>query len=139
LETLADYAPTTHDTDVLTEYVRQSLKRAISEKYFPQGEMTSVITLDPNTEQQIMDSVKQTEQGAYITLDPPKAQKIIDSVKQEVDKLDKLGKTPIIMTSPIVRMYFKKLTEDYFRDLVVLSYNEVENNVELQSVGMVTA
>lgn len=139
LETLADYAPTTHDTDLLTEYVRQSLKRAISEKFFPQGETTSVITLDPKTEQQIMDSVKQTEQGAYITLEPPKAQKIIDSLKKEVDKLDKLGKTPIVMTSPVVRMYFKKLTEDYFKDLVVLSYNEVDSNVELQSVGMVTA
>lgn len=85
-----------------------------------------------------MDSVKQTEQGAYITLEPVKAQKIIDSLKGEVEKLDKLGKTPIVVTSPIVRMYFKKLTEDYFKDLVVLSYNEVESNVELQSVGMVT-
>lgn len=138
LETLADYAPTTHDTDVLTEYVRQALKRAISDKYFPEGETTSVVTLDPKVEQEIMDSVKQTEQGAYITLEPVKAQKIIDSLKGEVEKLDKLGKTPIVVTSPIVRMYFKKLTEDYFKDLVVLSYNEVESNVELQSVGMVT-
>ena len=54
-------------------------------------------------------------------------------------KLENMGKTPIIMTSPIVRMYFKRLTEDYYPDLVVVSYNEVESNVELQSVGMVTA
>ena len=53
-------------------------------------------------------------------------------------KLENMGKTAIIMTSPIVRMYFKKLTEDYFKDLMVVSYNEVESNVELQSVGMVT-
>ena len=69
-ETLADYAPTTHDTDVLTEYVRQSLKRAISNQYFNNNETTSVVTLDPNVEQVIMDSVKQTEQGAYLALDP---------------------------------------------------------------------
>ncbi len=50
-----------------------------------------------------------------------------------------MGKNPIVITSPIVRAYFKKLTQDYFRDLVVISYNEVESNVELQSVGMVTA
>ena len=138
-ETLADHASTTRDTDVLTEYVRQNLKRAISSKYFPANETTSVITLDPKVEQEIMSSVKQTEQGAYLTLDPEKTKAIITSVESEVSKLESMGKGAIVITSPIVRMYFKKLTEEYFRDLIVISYNEVESNVELQSVGMVTA
>ena len=138
-ETLADYASTTRDTDILTEYVRQSLKRAISNKFFPANETTSVVTLDPKLEQEIMGSVKQTEQGAYLTLDPEKTKTIIASVESEVGKLEKLGKNPIIITSPIVRMYFKRLTEDYYKDLVVVSYNEIDSNVELQSVGMVTA
>ena len=138
-ETLADYAQTTGDTDVLTEYVRQSLKRAISAKYFPANETTSVVTLDPKVEQEIMNSVKQTEQGAYLTLAPERTKAIMASVQTEIDKLESLGKNPIIITSPIVRMYFKRLTEDYFKDLIVVSYNEVETNVELQSVGMVTA
>jgi len=137
-ETLADYAPTTRDSDVLTEYVRQSLKRAISGKYFPANEMTSVVTLDPKVEQEIMGSVKQTEQGAYLTLDPSITKEIIDSVHAEIHKLEELGKNPIIITSPIVRMYFKRLTQDYFKDLIVVSYNEIDSNVELQSVGMVT-
>ncbi len=137
-ETLADHAATSRDTDVLTEYARQSLKRAISSKYFPANEMTSVITLDPNVEQEIMASVKQTEQGAYLTIDPEKTKAIMDALEQEIKKLEELGKNPIIITSPIVRMYFKKLTEDYFRDLIVVSYNEVESNIELQSVGMVS-
>nr|WP_297936823.1 flagellar biosynthesis protein FlhA [uncultured Lachnoclostridium sp.] len=137
-ETLADYAPTTRDTDVLTEYARQSLKRAISNKFFPQNEVTSVVTLDPKIEQDIMDSVKQTEQGAYLTLDPDASQSIINAVNEEITKLQNLGKSPIIITSPIVRMYFKKLTSDYFKDLVVISYNEIDSNVELQSVGMVS-
>ena len=139
LETLADYAPTTRDTDILTEYVRQSLKRAISTKYFPANETSSVVTLDPKVEQEIMQSVKQTETGAFLNLDPARSRSIMDSVGKEVEKLENLGKTPIVITSPIVRMYFKRLTEDYFRDLVVVSYNEIESNVELQSVGMVTA
>ena len=139
LETLADYAPTTRDTDILTEYVRQSLKRAISTKYFPAHETTSVVTLDPKIEQEIMGSVKQTENGAFLNLDPARSRAIIDAVGKEIQKLENLGKSPIIITSPIVRMYFKRLTEDYYRDLVVVSYNEVESNVELQSVGMVTA
>ena len=138
-ETLADYAQSTRDTDILTEYVRQSLKRAISNKFFPSNETTSVVTLDPKLEQEIMGSVKQTEQGAYLTLDPAKTKAIMDSVGTETKKLEDLGKIPIVITSPIVRAYFKKLTEDYFRDLVVVSYNEVESNIELQSVGMVTA
>ena len=138
-ETLADYAPSTRDTDILTEYVRQSLKRAISNKFFPPNETTSVITLDPKIEQEIMASVKQTENGAYLTLDPERTKAIIKSVETEIAKLENLGKNPIIITSPIVRMYFKRLTEDYVKDLIVVSYNEVENNVELQSVGMVTA
>ena len=137
-ETLADNAMTTRDTDVLTEYVRQSLKRAISNKYFPSNEMTSVVTLDPKIEQEIMGSVKQTEQGAYINLAPEKMQEILNSVKDEVDKMEELGKNPIIVTSPIVRMYFKKITSEQFRDLTVISYNEIAPDVELQSIGMVT-
>ncbi len=61
------------------------------------------------------------------------------AVETESRKLEDLGRSPIIITSPIVRMYFKRLTEDYFKDLIVISYNEIESNIELQSVGMVTA
>ncbi len=138
-ETLADHAVTTRDTDVLTEYTRQALKRAISSRYFMPNEATSVVTLDPNVEQEIMSSVKQTEQGAYLTIDPERTKLIMASVETEIAKLENLGKNPIIVTSPIVRMYFKKMTEEYFKDLIVVSYNEIDSNVELQSVGMVTA
>ena len=137
-ETLADYAPTTHDTDILTEYVRQSLKRAISNKYFANKDMTSVITLDPKVEQEIMNSVKQTEQGAYLALDPEYSAKIMESLQEQTSKLEELGHTPIIITSPIVRMYFKHLTMEQFKNLQVLSYNESDSDVEHQSVCMVT-
>ena len=138
-ETLADHAVVTRDTDVLTEYVRQSLKRAISAKFFTSNETTSVVTLDPKNEQEIMGSVKQTEQGSYIALDPERQRLIISALEQEVKKMEDMGKTPIVITSPIVRMYFKKMTQDYIRDLIIISYNEIEPNIELQSVGMVSA
>ncbi len=138
-EALADHAAATRDTDLLTEYVRQTLKRAISNKYFSEPGTASVVTLDPKLEQEIMNSVKQSEQGAYITLDPERIKAMIESVRKELEKLESMGKNSIILTSPIVRMYFKRLTEDYFNDLAVVSYNEVESDVELQSVGMVTA
>lgn len=137
-ETLADHATVTRDTDVLTEYARQSLKRAISNKFFSPNESTSVITLDPKIEQDIMAAVKQTEQGAYLTLEPEESKRIIKATEVEVAKLENMGKSPIIITSPIVRMYYKRLIQDYFKDLVVVSYNEIESNIELQSVGMVS-
>jgi len=61
------------------------------------------------------------------------------SVEHEAKKLEDMGRAPIVITSPIVRIYFKRLTEDYYKDLIVISYNEIESSVELQSVGMVTA
>ncbi len=137
-EVLADHATTTHDTDVLTEYVRQGLKRAISGRYFAPNETTQVITVDPKVEQDIMASIKQTEQGAYLTLDPERIKAIIASLEEEIKKVEEMGQTPIVVTSPIVRMYFKSMTQDYIKDLIVVSYNEIDSNVELSSVGMVT-
>ncbi len=137
-EILADHATTTHDTDVLTEYVRQGLKRAISGRYFTPNEVTQVITVDPKVEQDIMASIKQTEQGAYLTLDPERIKAIIASLEEQVQKLEEMGKTPIVVTSPIVRMYFKGMTDEYIKDLIVVSYNEIDSNVELSSIGMVT-
>ena len=70
-----------------------------------------------------MASVKQTEQGSYMTLDPEITKKIMNSVGAQAQKLENLGKNPIVITAPIVRIYFKRLTEDYFKDLIVVSYN----------------
>ena len=139
LETLADHAAVTRDPDILTEYARQGLKRAISSKYFTVGEVTNVVTVDPAIEQEIMNSVKNTEQGSYLSLDPERSKKIVEALGNEFKKLEDMGKNPIVITSPIVRMYFRNLAKDYYKDIIVISYNEVESNVELQSVGMVTA
>jgi flagellar biosynthesis protein FlhA len=139
LETLADHAAVTRDPDILTEYARQGLKRAISSKYFTVGEVTNVVTVDPAIEQEIMNSVKNTEQGSYLSLDPERSKKIVEALGNELKKLEDMGKNPIVITSPIVRMYFRNLAKDYYKDIIVISYNEVESNVELQSVGMVTA
>ena len=138
-EALADHATVTRDTDLLTEYVRQTLKRAISNKYFGGNGQVSVLTLDPKVEQEIMGSVKQSEQGAYITLSPDRIKTIVDNTRVELEKMENAGTNPIVLTSPIVRMYYRKLMEDYFKDLIVISYNEVSSDVELQSLGMITA
>lgn len=137
LETLADYAPTTHDTDMLTEYVRQALGRAISKKFI-KGKKSTVITLDPKLEQVIMDSVQRTEQGAYLTLEPKTINNIISSLSNQVQKLVQLGHQPIVLSSPVVRLYFRRLAEQSIPGLVVLSYNELDPGLEVQSVGVVS-
>ncbi|MDR3091337.1 MAG: flagellar biosynthesis protein FlhA [Clostridiales bacterium] len=138
LETLADYAHVTRDTDMLTEYVRQALRRSLSKQYFEHGSNT-VITLDPDLEQRIMSSVQQTEQGSFLALDPGVTQKIFNNLNAEVSKLTSMGLQPIILTSPIVRVYFKRLVEQVAPDLIVLSYNEIDSSVEVQSIGVVSA
>jgi flagellar biosynthesis protein FlhA len=137
LETLANYSHVTRDTDMLSEYVRQALRRAISRKFFD-DRVNNVLTLDPELEQRIMGSVQATEQGSYVALDPSTTQKIFDNLHSETQKLTSMGLQPIILTSPIVRIYFKRLVEQVAPDLVVLSYNEIDPKAEIQSIGMVS-
>ncbi|MCL2386284.1 MAG: flagellar biosynthesis protein FlhA [Defluviitaleaceae bacterium] len=137
LETLADYAPITRDTDMLTEYVRAALRRAISKKFFGQG-VNTVITLDPALEQMLTGNIQKTEIGSFVNIDPALSQRVFDSLKKEVSKLTSLGVMPIILTSPFVRMYFKQLVDEIAPDLVVLSYGEIDQTAEVQSVGMVS-
>ncbi len=136
METLADYAPMTKDTDMLTEYVRQSMRRNITKRFLFDMQ-AKVITLDPSLEQMIMDSVQQTEYGSYINIEPNTAQRIISNLLKEVQKLSSMGEQPIVLASPIVRLYFKRMTEQVAPGLVVLSYNELDPSVEIQSVGVV--
>ncbi|MCF8018484.1 MAG: flagellar biosynthesis protein FlhA [Firmicutes bacterium HGW-Firmicutes-5] len=136
-EILADNASVSRDPDLLTEYVRQALKRSISAKFFD-GETNQVITLDPTIEQLIMDHVKQSEQGTYLTLDPESMEKVLKATGSEAEKLVASGRVPIILTSPIVRIYYKRMIEERYPDIIVISYSELDPTIELQSVGMVT-
>ena len=137
METLADYGTITKDTDMLTEYVRQGMKRGITRKFIPENN-TRVVTLDSGLEQVIMDSVQQTEYGAFLNIDPRVAQSVISNTLKEVQKLTSIGEQPIVLASPIVRLYFKRLTEQVAPALIVLSYSEIDSSTEVQSVGMVS-
>ncbi len=136
-ETLADYAPITRDTDLLTEYARQALGRAITKKFMSDGK-NGVITLDPGLEQVILDSIQRNEYGAYLAMEPSLSNKIINNLTNQVQKLLQLGQQPIVLASPVVRFYFKRLTENAIPGLVVLSYNELDPGMEIRSVGTVS-
>jgi flagellar biosynthesis protein FlhA len=136
LETLADYGKATKDSDMLTEYVRQALARSITNRFMPEKK-GKVFTLDPELEQDILNSIQKTEQGSYLSMDPSKIQKIYHNLTKELEKAASLGIQPIVVTAPIVRLYFKKLSEQIEPNLAVLSYNELDQSVEVQSIGVV--
>ncbi|WP_039041933.1 flagellar biosynthesis protein FlhA [Sporosarcina sp. ZBG7A] len=136
-ETLADSSKYTADVDLLTEYARQSLARQITEQYTPQGQALKVMTVSGKVEKLIADSVQQTEQGNYLTIDPQNSQAILESIASEVERVALLDQSPVILCSPAVRMYLRQITERYFPQIPILSYNELEASVEVQSVGVV--
>lgn len=136
-EILADRSLSTRDTDVLTEYVRQGLKRAVSQKFFDESEQNEVVLLSQKVEQEIMAAVKHTEQGTYFSLDPERIKQIMDDAQKKLSILEEREKPPIIVCQPIVRMYFKKLCEDYLSDVIVISYNEIDNNINITAVGTI--
>lgn len=136
IETLGDYGNITRDTDLLTEYVRTALKRSISKRFIP-DDVAHVITLDPSLEQLIAENTKQSEHGAYLSLEPTQIHAIFDKLRAIVEKISNFGNTPLILTSPMVRRQFRKIAEQVSPDLVVLSFNEIEQNVEIFSEGVV--
>ncbi|MEW9108607.1 MAG: flagellar biosynthesis protein FlhA [Cytobacillus gottheilii] len=138
-ETLADYAKATSDTDILAEYVRQALARQITSQYYQPGESLKVVTLSGKVEKLIADAVQQTEHGSFLSLDPGVSQSILESIASQVEQLSLMEQTPIVLCSPAVRMYVRQLTERYFPQIPILSYNELEANAEVQSVGVVNA
>ena len=136
LETLSDYAPTVKDSDMLTEYVRQSLKRTITRRFSAAGQI-KVITLDSEIEDAILKSIKRMEGGAYLTLEPEMIQRIVAGTKDQIDKVRKLVQEPIILTSPVVRIYYKKLIDQFYPNVTVLSFNDLDPSVQVQSFGVV--
>jgi flagellar biosynthesis protein FlhA len=137
LETLADWAPMIKDADTLTEYVRQALARTITKLYqSPEGNIP-VITLDQNIEKTVAQAVQHTEQGDFFPIEPSIAQKIMNNVTQNLEKFSEINQQPVVLCSPLIRSHFKKLADRFIPDLVVLSYNEIVNNIQVHSIGTV--
>lgn len=137
LETLADYGTYSKDTDILTEYVRQALSRQITQQFVPGSEPLRVITVGPQLEKKIAESVQQSDQGSYVSLDPSSTQMIFQRLADQASKLIQSGQQPVVLTSPTIRMYLRQLLERTMQEIPVLSYSELEPNVEIQSVGVV--
>lgn len=134
VEVLCDYARQIKDTDMLTEYVRQALKRTISHRFSEAGQM-KVLSLDDSIESMIMNSVKKMDTGSYLALDPVTIQGIVAAATAEINKIKDLVNVPIILTSPVVRVYFKKLIDQFYPNVTVVSFSEIDNNIQIQALG----
>lgn len=135
-ETLADYAAVTKDSELLAEYVRQSLSRQITEQVM-QGEILHVVTVSSEMELDIQSAIQKTEFGNYLALDPEKATRFIETLQERATEFERYGAHPIILTSPSIRMFVRQLTERYFPDIPILSYNELMPTIEVKSIGVI--
>ncbi len=137
LETLSDYAPTVKDNDMLVEYVRQALRRTITHHHADAGQL-KIISLDNAVEEMILKSLKKVDGGAYINLEPSIIQSLMVKTKAELDKISGLVNVPIILTSPFVRIYFKRLLDQFYPNVTVLSLNDVDTTVQIQALGTIS-
>ncbi len=138
LETLGEHGVAIKDTDMLTEYVRQRLKRTITRKY-TDGSNIKVVTLDQEIENTILNSTKKSEYGTYLAIEPQLVQSIVEGVTEQIGKLKELVGQPVVLTSPVVRIYFKRLIDQFIPNLTVLSFNEIDANIKIQGIGVIHA
>jgi flagellar biosynthesis protein FlhA len=122
---------------MITEYVRQALRRTISRRFAEAGQL-KVISLDANVENLIMGAVKKMDSGSYLALDSKTIQSIITATNKEISKIKDLVQYPIVLTSPVVRVYFKKLVDQFNPDTVVLSFNEIDTSIQIQALGNIS-
>lgn len=138
IETIAANAASVRDVELLTEQIRQTLKRTITRKWAEGGQI-KVITLDSSVEKVIINSVRSSESGgAIMNIDPDTMQTIMTNLTGAIKKVKDVITTPIVLTSPVVRIYFSKMLEQFAQSTVVLSYNEIDNGVQIQAVANVT-
>lgn len=137
LETLAEHGPVMKDPDQLTEMVRQALYRTITEAIRSDQGDIPLFTLDRGIEESIANNIIQTEQGQQLSLDPKITQTILASLNERIEEATNMGEKMIVLCSPVVRNHFKRLTEKFIPNLVVVSHNEISSDANIRSLGTV--
>lgn len=138
METIIDASMTVKDIDSVTEHIRAALKRTITRRFCEGGSM-KVITLDAELEKSIITSLTSGEQGMYLALSPEVMQTIITKLGEEIKKFSSFSQPPVILTSQVVRMHLYHLIGQFYPNVYVLSFNEINNNIQIQAVGNITA
>jgi flagellar biosynthesis protein FlhA len=137
VETLADYGHMTKDPEILAEYVRQKLGRAIVRPFLGPDNSLYVMTIEAGLEEKILKGVQHTEHGSFLALDPATAQRIIKATQTRVEEATRQGHQAIILCNPNIRRHLKKLLERFIPNITVLSHSEITGNVRLESVAVI--
>ena len=137
LETLADVGNLTKDADLLTEHVRQALSRQITRQYQTPDGLLPLITMNQELENQVAGAIQDSGQGAYLGLNPNVAQAIINGLDEKMEQFSFNNYQPLLLCSPLIRPHMKKLVERFIPNLVVLSHNEVAQDVRIEALGVV--
>ncbi len=137
LETLADWAPMTKDLDILTEYVRQALSRSIVRPYIGPSGALAAVTLDQGIETAIAESIQRTDHGSFMAMDPRMVERIVQALSGHIEAFVNLNSQPVVLSSAQVRIHFKRMIDRLVPNLIVLSYDEVMNSAQVQTIGMV--
>jgi flagellar biosynthesis protein FlhA len=135
LETLADYAVMTKDTDLLTEYVRQRLSRALTRPYVDDTQTLKILNVSSAMEEMLTGGINQTEYGAYLALDPQQARRIIEGIRKALQQAAAKIEQPVILCSTTIRRHLKKLCDSFHVQTAVLSHNEIPGGLDVQSLG----
>jgi flagellar biosynthesis protein FlhA len=137
VETLADYAPMSKDSDLLTEYVRQRLARSIIGPLLQDDGVLQVITVDQNIEDTFSKGIQHSEHGSYLTVEPKIVESVIASMKEQVEKIIESNLQPIILCSPVLRRHIRKIVEQFAPSVFVFSHAEILQNIRIQAAGKV--
>ncbi|MFT6630542.1 MAG: flagellar biosynthesis protein FlhA [Bacteriovoracaceae bacterium] len=137
LESLAEHGTIIKDADTLTEMAREGLYRTITEKVKSDQGDIPLFTLDRGIEESLAQNIIQTERGQELSLDPKLTQTILASLNERIEEATNMGEKMIVLCSPVVRRHFKRLTEKFIPNLIVVSHNELSPEVNIRSLGTV--
>jgi len=139
VEAAGDRARVTRDPDLLAEYARQALGRTIVSPYLDAERTLRAITLDPQLEQEVSDSIAQTPDGEYLAMDPSRAQALVHQLSNHVEQAVTRGRRPVLICSSRVRRHLRRLCEQALPQLSVCAYNEIAPGIGVETIGVVTA
>ena len=138
LETLGDYSGRTKDPVLLTEYVRNRLARSLCTRYRGKDDRLHVVTLDPAIEDRIRAGIEHSERGLFVRMSPQAVEHTCQLIAKGVETLTRAGHQPILLVSPQIRAGLKQMTETHLPQLVVLSFNEITRDTQIESASLVT-
>ena len=137
-ERLCDYARFSKEPDILSERLRAALGRQICLTNVQEDNILYALTLSPEWEKVLDDSCQRTELGTMFLLNPMQVQDLIESTAMTLMRAHQnIGKQPVILCSPRIRLPLFQLLERHIPTIVVISYSELITDIRVEAVDTV--